>query len=62
MAQLVPAQVENGEEAAGALAHLELKGTIRRGNGEALRLAPPLKPRGGASVLAALLEDREQAR
>jgi prevent-host-death family protein len=62
VAKLVPAQAENGEEAAGVLTNLERKGIIRRGNGEALRLAPRLKPRGGASALAALLEDREQGK
>ena len=62
VAKLVPAQAENGEEAAGALAQLERKGIIRRGNGEAHRLAPPLKARGGASALAALIKDREQGR
>ena len=62
VAKLVPAQAENGEEAAGALAQLERKGIIRRGNGEAHRLAPRIKPRDGASAVAALLEDREQGR
>jgi prevent-host-death family protein len=49
VAKLVPAHAENGEEAAGALAQLERKGIIRRGNGEAYRLAPRIKPRDGAS-------------
>ena len=62
VAKLVPAQTENGEEAAGALAQLERKGIIRRGNGEAHRLAPRIKPRDGASALAALIKDREQGR
>ena len=61
VAKLVPAQAEKGE-AAGALAQLERKGIIRRGNGEAHRLAPRIKPRDGASALAALIEDREQGR
>ena len=62
MAKLVPAQAEKGEEAAGALAQLERKGIIRRGNGEAHRLAHRIKPRDGASALAALIKDREQGR
>ena len=62
VAKLVPAQAENGEEAAGALAQLERKGVIRRGNGEHCRLAAPLKLRGKASALAALLDDRAQGR
>ena len=61
-AKLVPAQAEKGEEAAGALAQLERKGIIRRGNGTTHRLAPPLKARGGASALAALIEDRKLGR
>lgn len=59
VAKLVPAQVEDREEAAGALAKLERKGIIRRGSGEIHRLAPPLKMRGGSSALAALLEERK---
>ena len=62
VAKLVPAQAENGEQAAGVLAQLERKGIIRRGNGTTHRLAPPLKARGGASALAALIEDRELGR
>ena len=62
VAKLVPVQAEKGEEAAGALAQLERKGIIRRGNGTTHRLAPPLKARGGASALAALIEDRELGR
>ena len=62
VAKLVPAQAENGEEAAGALAQLERKGIIRRGNGEAHRLAPRINPRDNASALAALIEYREQGR
>ena len=62
MAKLVPAQAENGEEAAGALAQLERKGILRRGNGAPLRLAPRIKPRDGASAVAASIEDREQGR
>jgi prevent-host-death family protein len=62
VAKLVPAHAENGEEATGALAHLERKGIIRRGHGAPCRLAAPLKTRGGASALAALLEDRDQGR
>ncbi len=62
VAKLVPAQAEKGQEAAGALAQLERKGIIRRGNGTTHRLAPPLKARGGASALGALIEYREQSR
>ena len=62
VAKLVPAQAEKGEESAGALANLERDGIIRRGSGEAHRLAPRIKPRDGASALAALIEDREQGR
>lgn len=62
VAELALAQRENGEDAAGALAHLKRKEIIRRRNGEVLRLAQCLKLRGGASALAALLEDREQGR
>ena len=62
VAKLVPAQAENSEEVAGALANLERKGIIRRGNGKAHRLAMPLKARGGATALVALIEDREQSR
>ena len=62
VAKLVPAQADNGEETADALANLERKGIIRRGNGTTHRLAPPLKARGGTSALAALIEDREQGR
>ena len=61
VAKLIPAQAEKGEEAA-ALAQLERKGIIRRGNGEAHRLAPSLKARDRASALAALIKDREQGR
>ena len=62
VAKLVPALAENGDEAAGALAQLQRKGIIRRGNGEAHRLAPRIKPRDGASALAALTKEREQGR
>ncbi len=62
VAKLVPAQAENDEEAAGALAQLEHKGIIRRRNGEAHRLVPRIKPRDGVSAVAALLEDREPGR
>lgn len=62
VAKLVPAQADNDEEAAGALANLERKGIIRRGNSEAHRLAAPIKPRAGSSALAALLQDRQEDR
>ena len=62
VAKLVPAQAEKGEEAAGALAQLERKGIIRRGNGTTHRLAPPLQACSGTSALGALIEDREQGR
>ena len=62
VAKLVPAQAENGEEAAGALAQLERKGIIRPGDGEAHRLVPPLNASCGASALTALIEEREQGR
>ena len=62
VARLVPAQMEKGELSTGALAQLERKGIIRRGNGAAHRLSAPIKPRGEASALAALLNDREQGR
>jgi prevent-host-death family protein len=62
VAKLVPAPAENGDEAAGALANLERKGIIRRGNGERRRLAAPLKLRDKASAVATLLDDREQGR
>ena len=61
VAKLVPAQAEKGEEAA-ALANLERKGIIRRGNGEVHLLAPRIKPRHGARAVAASLEDREPSR
>ncbi len=60
VAKLVPVQAENGEELAGALAQLERKGIIQRGNGEAHLRAPRIKPRDGTSAVAALLEVREQ--
>ena len=62
VAKLVPAQADNGEETADALANLERKGIIRRGKGEVHLLAPRIKPRDGASALAALIKDREQDR
>ena len=62
VAKLVPAQAEIGGDAARSLAQLERKGIIRRGNGEAHRLAPRIKPRDGVSAVAALLEDREPGR
>ena len=62
VAKLVPAQAENGEEAAGALVNLERKGIIRRGNSAVPRLSAPIKPRAGSSVLAALLQDRQEGR
>jgi prevent-host-death family protein len=62
VAKLVPAQVETGDEAAGALASLERKGIIRRGNSAAGRLPAPVKPRAGLSALAALLQDRQEGR
>ena len=62
VAKLVPAQAEKGEEAAGALAQLERKGIIRRGNGEVHPLATRLKRRDGASALAPVLDDRVQGR
>jgi prevent-host-death family protein len=41
---------------------LERKGIIRRGKGVASKLNPPLRPKGGASALAALLDERNQGR
>ncbi len=62
VAKLVPAYVENAEEAAGEIANLERKGLVRRGNSSARRLAAPVKPRAGSSALTALLQDRQEGR
>jgi hypothetical protein len=44
------------------LALLERKGILRRGHGEACRLAPPVVPAQHASALQALREERESGR
>jgi prevent-host-death family protein len=61
VARLVPATESIDDE--GRLARLERAGLIRRGTGEPpldLILSPP--PSAGASVLAALLEERREER
>lgn len=62
VAKLVPAQAENADEAGGALANLERKGLVRRGNSASRRLAAPIKLRAGSSAVAALLQDRQEGR
>jgi len=60
VARLMPVGSENGQP--GELALLERKGILRRGHGDACRLAPPPLPRQHASALEALLEERESGR
>jgi len=62
VARLIPVAVENGQSSSDELALLERKGILRRGHGEACRLAPPVVPTQHASALQALLEERESAR
>ena len=61
VAQLMPVRAGNGSDTADELSVLERKGIIRRGGG-ACRLAPPPKPKGRASAVAALLDEREHGR
>jgi len=62
VARLIPIATENGQTSSDELALLERKGILRRGHGEACRLAPPAVPAQHASALQALLEERESAR
>ena len=62
VARLTPVAVENGQSSSDELALLERKGILRRGHGEACRLASPVVPTQHASALQALLQERESAR
>ncbi len=62
VAKLVPAPEEKVEKAAGALANLEKKGILRRGNSAGHRVAAQIKPCAGSSALATLLLDRQKDR
>lgn len=62
VAKLMPVTAEDGTEPSGELALLERRGVIRRGLARGSRLSPPPEPRGGASAVAALLEERETGR
>ena len=62
VAKLAPIAAGNNSESAGQLAVLERQGIVRRGHGKKCPLAQPPKPAKGASVLAALLDERETAR
>jgi prevent-host-death family protein len=65
VARLEPAVQEGAGEEAGRLARLERAGILRRAVSPArsrLLLEPPPKPKKGASILGALLAEREQGR
>ena len=65
MARLEPVTQMSDQETEGRLVRLERAGLIRRGKGklspEFFRLPRP-KPKNGASVLEALLEERREGR
>src|SRR5436305_1635646 len=64
IARLEPA-ASQGDDDDGRLARLERAGLIRRGRGPIpldLIRQPPPKPKNGASVLEALLEERREGR
>lgn len=65
VARLEPVGSEDQADANGRLAHLERKGIIRRGTGKpakaVLEKSPP-KAIQGASVLRALLDERNEGR
>ncbi len=65
VARLEPALQEGEGNEAGCLARLERAGILRRAISSAqsrLLLEPPPKPKKGASILQALLAEREQGR
>lgn len=62
VARLIPVGAENGRPGSDELGLLERKGILRRGHGEACRLASPPVPAKRASAVQALLEERESAR
>lgn len=65
VARLEPAVREGEGDEAGRLARLERAGILRRAVSPArsrLLLEPPPKPKKGASILQALLAEREQGR
>jgi prevent-host-death family protein len=65
VARLEPALQEGEGNEAGRLARLERAGVLRRAISPArsrLLLEPPPKPKKGASILQALLAEREQGR
>lgn len=65
VARLEPALQEGEGNEAGRLARLERAGILRRAISPArsrLLLEPPPKPKKGASILQALLAEREQGR
>jgi len=65
VARLISALAERPDDLDGRLARLERAGIIRRGTGTVAREIldqPPPKPRGGASAVAALLEERRSGR
>jgi len=63
VAQLAPLAAHSPESARSRLADLERRGVIRRARTRPRRrLAPPVTLPSGSSVLAALLEDRDQGR
>lgn len=65
VARLEPVSGDERVDPKGRLAHLERAGAIRRGSGKASPLildSRPPKARKGASVLQALLAEREEGR
>ena len=65
VARLEPATGLHGGEDVGRIARLERVGIVQRATAkpsETILRSKPLKPKGGASVLRALLADREEGR
>ncbi len=63
VAQLAPLAANSTESARSRLADLERRGVLRRARSKPpRRLPPPVVLPSGSSVLAALLEDRDQGR
>lgn len=66
IARLEPVGAAEDEPASGRLARLERSGAVRRGRGkldvEAFGRMPLPKPRRGASVVKALLDERREGR
>ncbi len=62
VAQLVDARVPSADDDQGRLARLQRQGVVRVGARPSGALSPPPVPQAGASLLAALLAERESGR